>query len=196
MDLRALYATLDSCQTHVTYGLLSSDECCCLVYNREVGYPRHQDRSSYQQGRETSVLAQHIPLHPHSHPDFMVHDLAPGKHSYDLFITPFSPHAKNSQAISASTLFSATILMLKLISYALVNADMRRETALKIIPKRCEEPSSKDAQLQNDDGFDVEQTPYPSNITLGNLLYFVFCPTLVMWNEKKKTSRTCGHPLL
>ncbi|TPX70152.1 diacylglycerol O-acyltransferase [Spizellomyces sp. 'palustris'] len=90
-------------------------------------------------------------------------------------------------AISALSLFSAAILMLKLVSYGLVCADMRRDAAWKIVPHRCEDLTSKDARL-NTTEFDINMT-YPLNITLGNLLYFVFCPTLCYQPVYPRTPR-------
>ncbi|KAI9105627.1 MBOAT, membrane-bound O-acyltransferase family-domain-containing protein [Phlyctochytrium arcticum] len=92
-------------------------------------------------------------------------------------------------AISAAPLFSATILMLKLVSYGLVCADMRREVAWKIVPHRAEEPTAQDAKIERDLKFDVEQYPYPRNITLGNLMYFVFSPTLCYQPVYPRTQR-------
>ncbi|KAI8820258.1 MBOAT, membrane-bound O-acyltransferase family-domain-containing protein [Fimicolochytrium jonesii] len=83
-------------------------------------------------------------------------------------------------ALSALNLIGATILTLKLISYVLVNSDLRSESFYKVAPARRHEPTSQDASLaaEEEKRFDVDQTPYPTNLTLGNLLYFVFCPTL------------------
>lgn len=83
------------------------------------------------------------------------------------------------KAISALTLFGATILMLKLISYALVNGDLRREAGLSVPPARVKEPTSNEASLRPGDNFNIHEISYPDNITPKNLLYFIFCPTLV-----------------
>ncbi|KAJ3186915.1 hypothetical protein HDU85_006951 [Gaertneriomyces sp. JEL0708] len=80
--------------------------------------------------------------------------------------------------LSAVPLFAGTILMLKLVSYALVCADLRRELALHRQPRRNEEPTSHDAMLQEDNAFNVLGAGYPECISFGNLSYFTVAPTL------------------
>ncbi|KAI9202546.1 MBOAT, membrane-bound O-acyltransferase family-domain-containing protein [Polychytrium aggregatum] len=82
-------------------------------------------------------------------------------------------------AIAAVPVFAATILFLKLISYMLVCAELRREMAQKIHPTRYEDRNARQFEVSEPVDFDIDQVPYPSNITLGNLLYFVAAPTLV-----------------
>ncbi|TPX60545.1 diacylglycerol O-acyltransferase [Powellomyces hirtus] len=96
----------------------------------------------------------------------------------------------SNPVISALTLFGATTLMLKTISYALVNADLRREVLSPNSPnQRCEEPSSTDASLDVDAAFDIDRTPYPTNITFSNLAYFIFAPTLCYQPSFPRTTR-------
>ncbi|KAJ3055280.1 hypothetical protein HK097_011011 [Rhizophlyctis rosea] len=93
-------------------------------------------------------------------------------------------------AISSISLFSATILFLKLVSYALVCADMRREAALKMFPPRQEEPHARDAKLRGEEAnVKGDEMVYPENITLGNIMYFVCAPTLVYQPVYPRTKR-------
>jgi diacylglycerol O-acyltransferase-1 len=73
--------------------------------------------------------------------------------------------------LSGAPLTIALISFLKLISYTLVNADLRN---LHLAGKKMER-----SKYMDDPNFDPNQVPYPSNVTLGNLTYFMFAPTLV-----------------
>jgi diacylglycerol O-acyltransferase-1 len=73
--------------------------------------------------------------------------------------------------LSAAPLTIALIAFLKLISYVLVNGDLR---GLHMSGRKWEK-----SKYMDDDTFDPTSLPYPKNITLGNLLYFIFAPTLV-----------------
>ncbi|KAI8806851.1 MBOAT, membrane-bound O-acyltransferase family-domain-containing protein [Cladochytrium replicatum] len=102
-----------------------------------------------------------------------------------------------SPLAAAIPLFPATVIFLKLISYALVNSDLRRELALKVFPRRYEDTTSREGQAarakqderieqkKDEDKEDekpprvnLSDPPYPLNITLNNLAYFCFAPTL------------------
>ena len=77
--------------------------------------------------------------------------------------------------VSCAPLFAALIVFLKLISYALVNGDLRNVhlSGVKI----------ETSKYLDDVNFDLNSLPYPRNITLGNLAYFIFAPTLVINNH-------------
>ncbi|KAJ1560042.1 Diacylglycerol O-acyltransferase 1, partial [Nowakowskiella sp. JEL0078] len=93
--------------------------------------------------------------------------------------------------ISVVPLFVATILELKLISYVLVNADLRYESLLNESPKVWEDKASREAKLPSMSRFSISrgttrshndkessESKYPGNITIHNLIYFALCPTL------------------
>jgi diacylglycerol O-acyltransferase-1 len=73
--------------------------------------------------------------------------------------------------LSGAPLTLALISFLKLISYALVNADLRN---LHLSGRKMER-----SKYMDDPNFDPNQVPYPSNVSFGNLVYFIFAPTLV-----------------
>ncbi|KAJ3282674.1 hypothetical protein HK104_010780 [Borealophlyctis nickersoniae] len=98
----------------------------------------------------------------------------------------------DNPAISSLPLFAATVLFLKLISYALVCADLRREHAFKIFPKREEDEGAQQAKLKHEEGdvpFTGEEITYPDNITFSNMLYFIFVPTLSYQPSYPRTPR-------
>jgi diacylglycerol O-acyltransferase-1 len=89
-------------------------------------------------------------------------------------------------------LFLPTILFLKLISYVLVNKELRRERDDKLrrdqgidvlkSPRPAEDPAKDalDHALLDPDAppFDPAAVKYPDNLTLGNIGYFWLAPTL------------------
>ncbi|KAJ3150049.1 hypothetical protein HDU86_006773 [Geranomyces michiganensis] len=94
-------------------------------------------------------------------------------------------------AFSAATLFGATILSLKVISYALVNADHRRGNLMSPLYRQMSDPdgpgpSEADVAAA---GAGMETITYPDNVTLGNLVYFVCCPTLCYQLSFPRTPR-------
>ncbi|RKO91026.1 MBOAT, membrane-bound O-acyltransferase family-domain-containing protein, partial [Blyttiomyces helicus] len=102
--------------------------------------------------------------------------------------------------ISSLPISTSCVLFLKLISYALVNSDLRCEKALNISPPRVEEPSARHApplkesqgagEVEDDagDGGMVD-VAYPGNVQFGNLVYFVFAPTLSYQASYPRTKR-------
>ncbi|KAJ1558233.1 hypothetical protein HK096_002806 [Nowakowskiella sp. JEL0078] len=93
--------------------------------------------------------------------------------------------------VSVVPLFFATILFLKLISYVLVNADLRYESLLNESPKIWEDKASREAKLPStlrfsvsrgttrpDKDKEISEPKYPDNITIHSLVYFALCPTL------------------
>jgi diacylglycerol O-acyltransferase-1 len=75
--------------------------------------------------------------------------------------------------VSCTPLFMALIVFLKLISYALVNADLRH---LSFIGRAVEKPT----QHVDDTNFDPNSVLFPDNIQMTNLIYFILAPTLVI----------------
>ncbi|KAI8589896.1 MBOAT, membrane-bound O-acyltransferase family-domain-containing protein [Geranomyces variabilis] len=94
-------------------------------------------------------------------------------------------------AFSAATLFGATILSLKVISYALVNADYRRGNLMSPLFRQISDPDGA-GPSEADVAAAVpgmEAISYPDNVTLGNLAYFMFCPTLCYQLSFPRTTR-------
>jgi len=91
---------------------------------------------------------------------------------------------KGSPSVGALLIFSATILFLKLVSYAHVN------TALRI---RWRETESAEASEPNKDGIDdsegQELCKYPDNLTVRDLCRFIMFPTLVYQLNYPRTER-------
>ncbi|KAI9027864.1 MBOAT, membrane-bound O-acyltransferase family-domain-containing protein [Hyaloraphidium curvatum] len=100
-------------------------------------------------------------------------------------------------------LFLPTILFLKLISYCLVNRELRQELVdttrrgqgipVPKSPRPAEDPvkDSQEAALLETDAppFDPNELPYPQNLTFGNALYFWLAPTLCYQPVYPRTRR-------
>ncbi|KAG9306982.1 hypothetical protein G9A89_000896 [Geosiphon pyriformis] len=94
-------------------------------------------------------------------------------HTINVSVTLFYPTIFSyflifHPVLATFTLFIGVILFLKLLSYALVNRDLRLSQLTGIF-------ASKDIVNLNLDSYTVE---YPKNITFANLVYFWFAPTL------------------
>lgn len=102
-----------------------------------------------------------------------------------------------------SAIFLPTILFLKLISYVLVNKELKHEREDNIkrnqginVPKspRPDEDPAKDAlahAIEDTDHpvFEPQSVKYPDNITLNNIFYFWFAPTLCYQPVYPRTQR-------
>ncbi|EGF82147.1 hypothetical protein BATDEDRAFT_34607 [Batrachochytrium dendrobatidis JAM81] len=92
---------------------------------------------------------------------------------------------------SSIPLFLATTLFLKLISYALVNADLRHDVS-KDKSKTAEDMVSLKHQPLtggHSQNVDANIIPYPENINLDNMLYFIVAPTLCYQQVYPRTKR-------
>ena len=85
--------------------------------------------------------------------------------------------------ISVTPLIIALTVFLKLISYSLVNADLRN---IHLTGRKIE----KATRYWDDASFDPNAIPFPSNITLSNLGYFILAPTLVRYYDYNCLSLT------
>ncbi|AOW03760.1 YALI0D07986p [Yarrowia lipolytica CLIB122] len=98
--------------------------------------------------------------------------------------------------------FVAVILSLKLASYALTNSDLRKAAIHAQKLDKTQDDNEKESTSSSSSSDDAEtladidvipayyaQLPYPQNVTLSNLLYFWFAPTLVYQPVYPKTER-------
>nr|KAJ3422993.1 hypothetical protein HK105_004952 [Polyrhizophydium stewartii] len=88
--------------------------------------------------------------------------------------------------------FAATIVSLKLISFACVNSDMRREMRLRIRSRPVEDMTSfkpEPITSENGEKFHPSELQYPANLTLANFAYFAFAPTLCYQTSYPRTKR-------
>eukprot|EP00842_Homolaphlyctis_polyrhiza_P004119 jgi/Hompol1/4708/HPOL_002298-RA len=95
-------------------------------------------------------------------------------------------------AASSAPLFASVILFLKLISFALVHADLRSDALHRGFIKPIEDDSSFDPQPLTDEHsetFDPKKCPYPHNVTINNIVYFCFAPTLSYQRVYPRTKR-------
>ncbi|KAH6562940.1 hypothetical protein BASA83_003463 [Batrachochytrium salamandrivorans] len=93
---------------------------------------------------------------------------------------------------AAVPLFFATTLLLKLISYVLVNSDLRRDALAKIHGRPVGGATSFDPHpVQAETNTVPEACPviYPANINIRDILYFTFAPTLCYQQLYPRTSR-------
>ncbi|KAJ1343072.1 hypothetical protein BSLG_002098 [Batrachochytrium salamandrivorans] len=93
---------------------------------------------------------------------------------------------------AAVPLFFATTLLLKLISYVLVNSDLRRDALAKIHGRPVGGVTSFDPHpVQAETNTVPEACPviYPANINIRDILYFTFAPTLCYQQLYPRTSR-------
>ncbi|KAJ3121578.1 hypothetical protein HK098_003583 [Nowakowskiella sp. JEL0407] len=99
--------------------------------------------------------------------------------------------------VSVFPLFLATILFLKLISYFLVNHDLRLEsphskkksTTFRFFSSTQHSLASPTSPSATNASGEAEEVRYPDNITLYNLMYFVLAPTLSYQASYPKTER-------
>jgi diacylglycerol O-acyltransferase-1 len=100
----------------------------------------------------------------------------------------------DSPVAGSAGLFFPTILSLKLVSYALVNHDLRQE-AVDCLDKNNGEttPSTAatptDAHHPDEIPFDPNAVLYPDNLTLNNIFYFWLAPTLCYQTSYPRTKR-------
>lgn len=94
--------------------------------------------------------------------------------------------------------FIAVVLSMKLASYALTNSDLRKASILKqkLEKARDEKDTTSSSSDDAETLAEIEvtpayyaQLPYPQNVTLSNLLYFWFAPTLVYQPVYPKSER-------
>ncbi|KAI8926286.1 MBOAT, membrane-bound O-acyltransferase family-domain-containing protein, partial [Entophlyctis helioformis] len=110
-----------------------------------------------------------------------------------LFVPAWISWSMIWSPVSASApLFTSIVLFLKLVSYALVNSDLRRESVLKVHLSPVQDDTSfTPTPLTDTSGekFDPNHCPYPANITLNNLVYFCLAPTLSYQPVYPRTKR-------
>jgi len=102
--------------------------------------------------------------------------------AYTFILHPF---------LAMAPVFLGTILALKLISFVLVNADLRRESKQReTIVLEDEQARIGEVKIESEEKvFNIYANPYPSNLNFRNMLYFWAAPTLCYQTSYPRTPR-------